>query len=106
LRSLPDRRLPDLDSMRYDAVVVSGEAAGSSAAPVLAGSAAAIAINADLVGDDVEREVGRLPRLGRQRRTTPAVSPWMKPRWSTRKRSNGGRIAIAIPAKVSPWSVA
>jgi len=51
--------------MRYDAVVVSGEAAESSAAPVLAGSAAAIAINADLVGDDVEREVGRLPRLGR-----------------------------------------
>ena len=42
----------------------------------------------------------------RQRRTAPAARPWMKLRWSTRKRSSGGRMAMAMPAKVSPWSVA
>jgi hypothetical protein len=42
----------------------------------------------------------------RQRRTAPAVKPLMKLRWRTKKRSKGGRITIAIPAKVSPWSVA
>ncbi len=37
-----------------------------------------------------------------QRRTTPAVRPWMNRRWSTTNRSKGGRITIAIPANVSP----
>ena len=41
----------------------------------------------------------------RYRRPTPA-NPWMKLRWSRRKRNRGGRITIAMPAKVSPWSVA
>ncbi len=37
----------------------------------------------------------------RYRRPTPA-NPWKKLRWSRRKRNRGGRITIAIPAKVSP----
>jgi hypothetical protein len=45
-------------------------------------------------------------RPPRQPRPAPAVRPWMKLRCRTRKRSSGGRIAIARPAKVSPWSVA
>ena len=40
------------------------------------------------------------------RRTTPAVKPVMKRRWRTRNSSRGGTIAMAMPANVSPWSVA
>jgi hypothetical protein len=46
--------------------------------------------------------LSRLTAAGRQRRTTPAVSPPMKLRWSTRNSSSGGRITIAMPAKVRP----
>jgi len=41
-----------------------------------------------------------------QRRTAAAARPWMKLRCRTTNRSSGGTMAIAMPAKVSPWSVA
>jgi len=40
------------------------------------------------------------------RRSAPAAKPWMKLRRNSTKRISGGRIAIAMPANVSPWSVA
>ena len=51
------------------------------------------------------RPCARPVLTSRHRRATPA-NPWKKLRWSTRNSSSGGRITIAMPAKVSPWSVA
>ena len=50
--------------------------------------------------------VERSRNLRQRGLTTPAVRPWMKLRWRNANSSNGGTITIAMPAKVSPWSVA
>ena len=51
---------------------------------------------------DILADPDRLGELDLSRVPPPLTRPSMKLRWRTRKRISGGRITIAMPAKVSP----